>query len=248
MADLGPCSACGAPGSGIRLNNRAYCDPCADQHLANATGWPTLPTPPPAEVIIGPDKGRHFVRYRVLRMPGGVVALAEEVGGPVHAGYRVELLGDHFADPLPLLERLRTHTRSAIAHPYLKVDRYDGLTIAGDVVAGRFEEAEEADEDEDELDLPEEGPRVIVDGQGMSWGELGELLKSYVGWSFELRLGGDPPARDAHGDTLDRITVRPPTPAEQRAAARALPSSNGAYILDSAHYPTPDEWAKRDMH
>ena len=81
MADFGPCSGCGAPGSGIRLNNRPYCDRCADERLAAVTGWPTLPTPPPAEVIIGPDKKRHFVRYRLLRMPGGVVGLAEELGG-----------------------------------------------------------------------------------------------------------------------------------------------------------------------
>jgi hypothetical protein len=188
MADLGPCSACGAPGSGIRLNNRPYCDRCADGRLAAVTGWPTLPTPPPAEVIIGPDKKRHFVRYRLLRMPGGVVGLAEELGGPVHAGYRLELLCDHFADPTP---------------------------------------------------------RVIVDGQSMSWVELGELLKSYVGWSFELRLGGDLPSRGG-GDTPARITVRKPTAAELHAAARALRSSDGAYILDSTHYPTPAEWAKRD--
>jgi len=91
MADLGPCSACRAPGSGIRLNNRPYCDRCADERLAAVTGWPTLPSPPPAEVIVGPDKKRHFVRYRLLRMPGGVVGLAEKLGGPVQTGYRLEL-------------------------------------------------------------------------------------------------------------------------------------------------------------
>src|SRR5216683_8426124 len=89
---------------GHSLNNRPYCDRCADERLAAVTGWPTLPTPPPAEVIIGPDKKRHFVRYRLLRMPGGIVGLAEELGGPVHAGYRLELLCDHFADPTPLVE------------------------------------------------------------------------------------------------------------------------------------------------
>src|SRR5439155_27030795 len=113
----------------------------------------------------------------------------------------------------------------------------------GDVVAGRLEEA---DEEEDEFGLLEEGPRVIVDGQSMSWIELGELLKSYVGWSFELRLGGDPPSR-GRGDMPARITVRAPTGAELRAAARALRSSDGAYVLDSTHYPTPAEWAKRDQ-
>ena len=49
------------------------------------------------------------------------------------------------------------------------------------------------------------------------------------------------------GDTPMRIAVREPTAAELRAAARALRSSNGAYILDSTHYPTPAEWAKRDQ-
>ena len=39
-------------------------------------------------------------------MPGGVVGLAEELGGPVHAGYRLDLVCDHFADPTPLVERL----------------------------------------------------------------------------------------------------------------------------------------------
>ncbi len=242
MADLGPCSACGAPGSGIRLNNRPYCDRCADERLAAVTGWPTLPTPPPAEVIIGPDKKRHFVRYRFLRMPGGVVGLAEELGGPVHAGYRLELLCDHLADPTPLVERLPIESRAAIAQPYLKVDARYGLTIAGDLVAGRLEEGDQ----EDEFGLPEEGPRVIVDGQSMSWGEFGELLKSHVGWSFELRLGGDPPSR-GRGDVPVRIAVREPTAADLRAAARALRSSDGAYILDSTHYPTPAEWAKRDQ-
>src|SRR5436305_1044037 len=80
MADLGPCSACGAPGSGIALNNRPFCDRCAEHCLAAVTGWPALPSPPPGEIIIGPDRRRHFVRYRLLRMPGAVTAMAEELG------------------------------------------------------------------------------------------------------------------------------------------------------------------------
>jgi hypothetical protein len=162
------------------------------------------------------------VRYRLLRMPGGVVGLAEELGGPVHAGYRLELLCDHFADPTPLVERLPIESRAAIAQPYLKLDARYGLTIASDVVAGRLEEGDQ----EDEFGLPEEGPRVIVDGQSMSWAEFGELLGSYVGWSFELRLGGDPPSR-GRGDTPARITVREPTAAELRAAValRMAPTS-----------------------
>src|SRR5205823_1951017 len=94
-----------------------------------------------------------------------VVGLAEELGGQVHAGYRLELLYDHFADPTPLVERLPTATGAAIAHPDLKVHARYGMTIAGDVVAGRLEEVDE----DDEFGLLEEGPRVIVDGRSVSW-------------------------------------------------------------------------------
>jgi hypothetical protein len=236
MADLGPCSACGAPESGIALNNRPFCDRCADQRLAAVTDWPTLPAPQPAEVIIGPDRRRHFVRYRMLRMPGAVLALAEELGG----GYRLELRCDHFEDPSALVERIRTETRAAIAHPYLALNTRLGRTIAGDVVAGRLEEA-----DQDDPELPDDGPQIFVDGQGMSWTEFGDLLKLYHGWSFELRLGGDPPSR-VGSDPLERITARAPAAAEKRAAVRALRASEGAYVLDSTHYPTPDQWAQRD--
>jgi hypothetical protein len=80
----------------------------------------------------------------------------------------------------------------------------------------------------------------------LSWVELGEMLKPYIGWSFELRLGAELTSRDG-SDTLGRITVRTPTVADQRAATRALRHTAGAYILDSAHYPTPDQWAQRDL-
>jgi hypothetical protein len=54
------------------------CDRCADLRLAASTGWPTLPDPPAPEVIVGPDGRRHFIRYRMLRMPTAVIALAED--------------------------------------------------------------------------------------------------------------------------------------------------------------------------
>src|SRR5437870_953689 len=73
---------------------------------------------------------------------------------------------------------------------------------------------------QDNPELPDEGPQVIVDGQGLSWAEFGELLKPYNGWSFELRLGSEPSSRDA-SDTLERITVR--TPIEESQSSRSRP-------------------------
>ena len=242
MADLGPCSECAASGSGMALDNRPLCDRCGDRRLAAITGWPLLPRPPGAEVIVGPDRERHFVRYRVLRMPGGIVALAEELGSATGSSYRLELRCDHTDDPAALVERIRNEARAAIAHPYLvPSDEWQDRTIVGDILAGRLEEAD-ADND---VHSTMAGPDVIVDGHALAWAELGELLQPYVGWSFELRLGGDLTSRD-RGDTFETIVVRTPTSTDRRAAARALASSRGAYILDSAHYPTPEQWAQRD--
>jgi hypothetical protein len=56
-------------------------------------------------VIIGPDRRRHFIRYRVLRLPGALVALAEELGGLAGSRYMVEFHGGHFADPGPAAAR-----------------------------------------------------------------------------------------------------------------------------------------------
>ncbi len=73
MADLGLCTGCGAERSGIALNGYVYCDVCADRALAMATGWDVLPNPPPPEVVIGPDRRRHFMRYRYIRTPSGIL-------------------------------------------------------------------------------------------------------------------------------------------------------------------------------
>jgi hypothetical protein len=234
MADLGRCSVCGTGGTGIMLDGRPYCDRCADRRLAAITGWPTLPDPPPPEVIVGPDGRHHFIRYRLLRMPGAVVALADELGVPAGSGHRLEVHGNHFGDPASLLPRIQAQVRAAIAHPYLEPNEWGHRDVRGSELGGRLEE-DGADDDAG-------GPRVVVDGYSLSWAELGDLLRPYVGWTLELRLGSELPLRE--GDTSGKISVRPPTTKELRAAARALRESAGAYVLDSAHFPTRDQWAR----
>jgi hypothetical protein len=54
------------------------CDSCADALISEATGWPRLPSPPPAETFHGADGMQHRMVYSVLRTPGGIEALAEE--------------------------------------------------------------------------------------------------------------------------------------------------------------------------
>jgi hypothetical protein len=169
----------------------------------------------------------------MLLMPTAVLALAEELGVPAGSGHRLEVHCNHFADPNLLLPRIQAHVRAAIVHPYLVLDEWHGWSMPEHGLGGRLEE------EEDEEGTP--GPRVVVDGRSLTWEALGSLLKPYVGWTLELRLGSELPLRE--GDTSGKITVRPPTRTEMRAATRALRQTPGGYFLDSTHYPSRDDWA-----
>jgi hypothetical protein len=166
-------------------------------------------------------------------MPTAVLALAEQLGVPAGSGYRLEIHCNQFADPGLLLPRIQARARAAVAHPYLELSEWHGWRLPGHELAGRLEE------EEDEQGTA--GPRVVVDGRSLSWENLGNLLKPYVGWTLELRLDSELLPRE--GDTSGKITVRPPTKTELRAATRSLRQTAGGYFLDCAHYPLRDDWA-----
>jgi hypothetical protein len=79
-----------------------------------------LPSPPGAELLIGPDRRRHFIRYRYIRMPSAILGLAEELGPPPGSGYRVEAHCNHFADARVLEPELRARMRAAIGQQHLE--------------------------------------------------------------------------------------------------------------------------------
>jgi hypothetical protein len=119
----------------------------------------------------------------------------------------------HFDDPRRLVPRIQTEMRAAIARPYLKRNELASWDPIGDDVGGYLEE---------DIGTADYGPpRVLVDGQPLSWEDFGLVLRPYVGWSFQLHLGGALSPR-AEASAVETIEVRPPTRAEQRAAARAL--------------------------
>ena len=216
------CSKCHSPWAAVSLDGQLLCDRCADRRLAAVTGWPELPAPPPAEVITGPDGRRHTILYRIMRWPGATSASAEELGVGRGAGYRLSLSIDHGDDPSPLLVRLRRAVRWAIAHPYMEPDEWYGWGLVADEAGGWLCE-------DDRSDLP----RVVIDGHSIDWEAFGHLLASYVGWSFQLRLGVEPPSGDG-GAKLAR--ARPASAAELDGKAADMIQ----FVIDSAHYPSRD--------
>ncbi len=218
------CSDCGKPRAAVRLDDQVLCDGCADRWLASVTGWPELVPARTAEIIAGPDGRRHLIGYRIMRMPGGITAMAEEIGDDLAKGYRVELTEDHDGDPAALPDRLRAAVHSAIGHLYLRPDEWHGWGLAEDEVAGRLVE-----------DVSGDGPpRVVIDGHLLSWEDLGRLLEPFGGWSFHLRLGAEPALRADHG-----AAAASPSPRPQASSAAGLVRSGQLSLPESRRLAQP---------
>ncbi|HUY54191.1 MAG TPA: hypothetical protein VMV23_03420 [Candidatus Nanopelagicaceae bacterium] len=222
------CTSCQTPGAAVSLDGQVLCDRCADRRLASITGWPELPPPPPPEIIAGPDGRHHTILYRIMRWPGGITARSEELGLGLDEGYRLDLSIDHEDDPGPLLARLRAAVRGMIAHPYLEPQEWHGWVLRAEKAGGRLTE-------DDESDLP----RVVIDGHSLAWEDYGRLLTAYVGWSFHLRLGVEPWAGEGE------VGLASALPASEDDLARTTGDVT-AFVIDSSHYPSPDQWRRRD--
>lgn len=178
-----PCRDCGGPFARTNIGGVGpLCDPCADRRLAEATGWPLLPEPPPPEMVVGPDSRVHRMRYRFWRCPTGVVAEAEEMLGEDEIdldGYHFKLLGDHDADLRPLVASLRALTAEGIGGAYLETES-GRLLLAGTELEGRL--AWDTDRDRR---MPF---AVVVDGRRLSWEQFGRALEAFEGWRFRIQM------------------------------------------------------------
>ena len=99
------CEDCGDPDASTKLGEVTVCDRCCDVRIAEYTGLPRLPEPPPPVLIGGPDGRDHRFRFRIWRAPTGIEVQLEEMGVPVGEGYRFAVLADHDADVEDLVAR-----------------------------------------------------------------------------------------------------------------------------------------------
>jgi len=174
-----PCEDCGNSDANTWLSNVLVCDRCYDKRIAEGTGFPRLPDPPPPVLLHGPDGRDHRLRFKIWRAPTGIEVQLEEAGVPVGEGYRFAVLGDHDGDVGDLVARVRTLAESGIGRLYLEPARHrEGWALRDDEVAGQL-----VWDDEGDYGKPY---RVIIDGRTLSWEELGRALESYEGWRFRL--------------------------------------------------------------
>jgi hypothetical protein len=93
-------------------------------------------------------------------------------------GYQFQILGKPDDEPLSLLGRLIERMRRSLSVKYLERSEH-GTQIADRTACGRIE-----------WDESEDGrvPLLVIDGQTVSWDELGRMLISFEGWQFRVEI------------------------------------------------------------
>ena len=120
----------------------------------------------------------HDFRLRMNCFGPGVALNAYEIVEGFLRGYQFQIIGDPEEDPMVLLGRLVEKMRRALAVKHLVAGEC-GVRIANHgVVRGLIK-----------WDGCEEGvPYLNVDGQEVTWDELGRMLLTYEGWQFKLEI------------------------------------------------------------
>lgn len=167
------------------------CDRCFDDRISASTGLPRLPDPPGPVAIADSGGTPHTMVYRLCRGPAGISARLVEHDPPPHGGYEFAEFGDHDADPMMLLDLVTVRADTEMARRHLTF------------TDGRWEISHQDDCDATEVigriaTVEPFGPlTLVVDGQAITWDQLGKALSSYEGWQFVLRVAdpyGDPVA------------------------------------------------------
>ena len=129
-------------------------------------------------IVMSDAAGRkHEFHFRYNPAPRGVEAFEIIDGSP--GGYKFQVIqeGEEPSIVLLLLEKMRR----SLAQEHLQPCSIDPgeLSIKDRTVRGRIEWDEE-----------QEGriPCVVVDGQALSWDQLGSMLMTFEGWQFRLEM------------------------------------------------------------
>ena len=133
--------------------------------------------PVPRPITFNDAAGRERTFYcRLVVLPSGLMFEAFEIRDDEREGYEFAVEGDFDRDPMDLYSELLDRIRRGVGRRHF----VDGR-LADDVmvVRGRFSWDNETNG---------EFPCVVVDGEEMSWGDLGRALEQFEGWQFRLEI------------------------------------------------------------
>jgi hypothetical protein len=181
------CEACGTTVPGYDVVNygsmeqgyRELCTRCFNGEVASALSLDRFENVRLHPVVMTDCAGErhefHF-QWRLLGSMGVLDAFELTAGEP--GGYQFQIIGEPDDDPLALLGRLIERMRRSLSVKHL-VRSEHGRQIADLTVCGRID-----------WDGSQDGriPMLVIDGQELSWRELGRMLMTFEGWQFRLTI------------------------------------------------------------
>ena len=163
----------------IEQGYRELCTRCLNAEMANTLGLEKFEDVRFRPVVMTDCVGeRHEFHFR-MRLLGSMAVLdAFELTAGAPGGYQFKILGKPDDEPLSLLGRLIERMRRSLSVKHL-VRSEHGSQIADRTLCGRIE-----------WDESEDGrvPLLVIDGQEVSWDELGRMLMSFEGWQFRVAI------------------------------------------------------------
>jgi hypothetical protein len=177
------CDACGTAVPGYDIVNygsleqgyRELCNHCFNAEVASTLGLERFENVRLHPVVLTDCAGeRHEFHFR-MRLLGSMAALdAFELRAGAPGGYEFQILGKPDDEALSLVGRLRR----GLSVKYLERSEH-GTQIADRTACGRIE-----------WDESEDGrvPLLVIDGQKVSWNELGRMLMSFEGCQFRVEI------------------------------------------------------------
>ena len=185
--DLICCDACGTAVPSYDVVNygskehgyRELCSNCFNVEVSSMLGLDRFENTRLHPVVMTDCAGKKHEFHFQMRLLGSMVTLdAFELVAGVPAGYQFQIVGTPDDEPLSLLGRLVERMRRCLSVKYLETSDL-GRQIADLTACGQIEW--------DQLN-DTQIPLLVIDGENISWDELGRMLTSFEGWQFRLTL------------------------------------------------------------
>jgi hypothetical protein len=120
----------------------------------------------------------HEFHFRTRLLGTMVVLSAFELKQGEPGGYQVEIIGDPEGDLMSLLGRLIERIRRRLSVKHLEQSKY-GLQIADKTLCANISSDDTTDE---------RMPLLTIDGQEVTWDQLGRMLMTFEGWQFRMEI------------------------------------------------------------
>jgi hypothetical protein len=157
-----------------------HCRRCYNEDVARAMAL-DFEHPNFEPIILKDTDGvTHEFRFRTHLLPLGLFIDAHEFKNGEIDGYEFRIKGEPDADPLTLFGQLFERIRRALSRKHIQDAGQQGLQITDDkMVRGVINWDDESDG---------RLPRIMIDGESISWEKFGRILMTYEGWHFKMEI------------------------------------------------------------